>query len=52
MAAESGHCNWHEHACAAEGTQGNGALTAAEELEDTFHAATNVVMKLPPDIFG
>ena len=44
---------------AAEGTQG--ALTAADEalsvsqsdeLDDRFNAATNVVMKLPSDIFG
>ena len=35
---------------AAEGTQG--ALTATDEHDDRFDAATNVVMKLPSDIFG
>lgn len=35
---------------AAEGTQG--ALTATDELDDRFNAATNVVMKLSSDIFG
>ena len=50
MAAESGHSTGTSDACRlnAHGF----TLTAAEELTDTFHAATNVVMKLPSDIFG
>ena len=37
MAAESSHCNCHEKCLSAERAQE--ARTAAEELEDKFHAA-------------